>query len=764
MASIQTELRVQQALAQLARHETRAQGVSALRAACQAATPVLVAVLEASDDVQAALAADALGLLGDPSGAAALARCALYGRPAVAPRAAAALGRLPISHAAVITLEECLASPNYAVRREAALALASLAAADAPVLAKRAESALAAMNAEDVTPICSAALVRLPHRACTMLFDVSISIDVQAAMEAVSRAAVHDGAAAKAHRVLARGVVAQRVAERLDLDNAAHMAPVLAMVCRALVSSLTRNEIAHENPLRGPVNRLSELLYQATHRGQREPLVAALREIGSDAQHVVAEGLADAPPDSTPRLAAALREAGWHPQPDEDGARFWIALNEWEECTAAGEAAIGPLVEVLLQNDLERRDGAAGALDCLGWQPDDEDLAVPLFVARRAWDELRTLGEPALSRLIGVLRIERTVAAARDSDAYRQDVRLGIVHTLAQIGGDEARDALEEQVFEDPSGPVRAAALRALQDLGELSSATLLQALDHEIRLARGAEGGPPRDGPRPSATMRRAALEALRAASLDEAIALVLDMALSDPDASCRAMAQAQLREAWQRRPAEVLAVSVSRSEKDGERGLADLLRDAGLPGPDVLAESLSSEDTETAWLASASLLALGRNGLDVEPALHRALLTGSPGGRRAAARILDAMGRPPADGNALAAYWLAHGQVERCLTLGREAIPVLRDALGAYEWPVAAQIACVLLQLGLNPGSRSLDEVERRLVAAAQRGDEQVTQVVRSEADGADRVVTLTVSHEEERQEARRLLRALVRLRAQA
>jgi hypothetical protein len=62
--------------------------------------------------------------------------------------------------------------------------------------------------------------------------------------------------------------------------------------------------------------------------------------------------------------AKALKSIGWQPGQDEDGACYWIAMQEWDQCAALGARAVEPLIAAL--EDRAVCSGAANALGQVG--------------------------------------------------------------------------------------------------------------------------------------------------------------------------------------------------------------------------------------------------------------------------------------------------------------------------------------------------------------------------------------------------------------
>lgn len=93
---------------------------------------------------------------------------------------------------------------------------------------------------------------------------------------------------------------------------------------------------------RRAVEPLITLLDDDNEYVRRESAVALSNLIGSDAINLLRPLLKR---DYIPaEIAKALRNSGWQPGQDEEGARYWITLEEYDKCIAIGTPAVGPLI------------------------------------------------------------------------------------------------------------------------------------------------------------------------------------------------------------------------------------------------------------------------------------------------------------------------------------------------------------------------------------------------------------------------------------
>ena len=140
-----------------------------------------------------------------------------------------------------------------------------------------------------------------------------------------------------------------------------------------------------------------------------EPLIAALKIGGSKVREVADD---------------ALEKIGWRPGKDEDGAAYWIAKENWEECATIGAPAVEPLIAVLKKRRFMSgpmkalgKIGDARAVEPLislleenrsfspGYFPDDGLLGKFGFAMNKeAFNALERIGIPGVELLIAALK------------------------------------------------------------------------------------------------------------------------------------------------------------------------------------------------------------------------------------------------------------------------------------------------------------------------------------------------------------------------
>jgi len=696
-----------------------------------------------------------LAALGDPRAIAPLCRVALYAPAAPAAAAASALGRLPVTRASLITLEEALTSAYRCVRIESALGLAQMAAGSEGQDGHRARAALSEMSADDVGPACKAAVQRLDAASRDLLFAAAFGVAPRRAVQTVDAMLGTRSNSGSALDLLN----SRSTLELLQSKMNGELAPVLApFAARAAQDLLQREGEQASEAVGATIHAILEALYTQCDPLVRAPLIAALQTLGDRAVQTLAERLTDEHPEDVPTLVDILEQLGWTPTPNRAGARFWIARRQYDECVAAGDEAIGPLIEAFLGTDLEQSDAAAQVLARLGWAPGDDELAIPFALSLGDYHDLSLVGKDALPKLASVLSLERQAAHARGDATYREDRRAALVSELPRIAGRDAADVLKESLRDDPAGVVRRAALESLEAIEMREGGLLLDSLEVERTLVEEAAS----DGRQPSVRMRADLATMLGEIGWLDAIEALASMVQIDPEEECRQCASEALLSMWDNAPERILSALLGDSEQTPDLG--DVLQSVHEHAANLLASWLCSGDRDKVSRATAGLMALANQGGDIQAALRVPLFTGPAQVRRSIAQIYERLGSRPTQPDELAAFWLALGDLDRAVAVGRAAIPVLLEALPDFDWRTRGNMAIALLRLQLDPRSPILDDVVESLLAVSETLDEEVKQMASGVgADSSDEgTVSLTVSHHEERHEARKLLAAIISLRA--
>ncbi len=728
---------------------------AALRADTDRVLPKLVAMLDSPDPEYARAAAQALTALQDARAIAPLCRVALYAPAGPAAAAVAALGGLPATSASLITLEEALHAPDGCVRLEAALSLAQIATDYQSSAGQRARAALSEMRTEDAGPCCEAGLTRLDAAARDALFAAAFSTDPKRTMEAL-RTMLESRSSADAARDLLNSLSTVQILQtRLDGELASFLAPFAARAARDLTIPDGDQAAAAVD---ATIHAILGALYSEEDPLRRASLTASLQTLDQRSTQILARRLSDERPDDVSELVRILHQLGWKPTPDRAGARYWVAQGEFDECLAAGDEAIGPLVEAFLSSDLEQRDAAARVLERLGWAPSDDEMAIPYAISLGHFDDLALVGNDALPKMEQVMALERQASMRHREPAYREEKRSALTSSLPRIGGQQARELLIQSLHQDPSPVVRRAALESLQTLGLCDGDLLLETLQSERSLLASAEAASGQS----AADMRCDIAEQLGEIGYLESADALAGMAQTDPDDACRQYASEALSSMWDRDPERVLAALLTHATDPTD--VSAVLESVQEQAAGLMASWLGSHDRDKASRATTGLIALGRQRADIDAALAVPLMDSTPDVRKAASLVYERLGTQPSRPDLLAAFYLAQGRVEPIEEIGQPAIPVLVDALPHLDWRMQGDVAITLLRLQLDPRSQVLDDVVNRLVSVSETPDEVIKQMASGagQASGGQQTVSLTVSHHEQRQEARKRLAAIISMRA--
>ena len=186
----------------------------------------------------------------------------------------------------------------------------------------------------------------------------------------------------------------------------------------------------------------------------REIAVRRLARVGSpEVADTLASALGDSNSVISRSAARGLEEMGWNPPADETGARYWIALRQWQRSAECGGAAIPLLVASFDQVDASERMEIVAALAQLEWEPPEADsIAAYYWAAQRRWDKCIEIGPPAVEALDVVLR---------SSPKWRD--RIATAAALAALGADPGRAVCPPGSGTASPGPARCRRRRPVQ-------------------------------------------------------------------------------------------------------------------------------------------------------------------------------------------------------------------------------------------------------------------------------------------------------------
>jgi HEAT repeat protein len=324
--------------------------------------------------------------------------------------------------------------------------------------------------------------------------------------------------------------------------------------------------------------------------------------------------------------------------------------------------AVEPLIQALKEENKGIRWNAVGALDKLGWKPEDDIEKALYLIAKEEWDKLVKLGEPA---------VEPLIQALKDKDI---NVRRGAAETLGKTGDARAVEPLIQALKEENEDIRRNAAL-ALGEIGNAKAVEpLIQALKDEDRY------------------VRRYTAWAL--GGIGEPAVESLILILKDKDNYFRSRAAETLGGIGE--PAvEPLIQALKDKDVDVRKIAAETLGeigDARVVGP--LIQSLKDEDGDVRRNAEVALGKI-RDVRAVEP-LAQALKDEDCDVRWKVAGALDKLSWKPEDDIEKAYYLIAKEQWDKLVKLGEPAVKPLIQALKDKDIDVRKRAAEVLIGIG--------------------------------------------------------------------
>lgn len=212
--------------------------------------------------------------------------------------------------------------------------------------------------------------------------------------------------------------------------------------------------------------------------------LGALGEIG-DARAIdpIIETLDDSNSKITGKAAGILDTLHWQPQNDQAGAAYYIAKMEFDQWLQIGKPAVEPLIRALRSWGEEKKPlRAAEVLGEIG----DPRAAAPLVellgdeklgAKKEIQDAIVKLGKPAVPELIDAMKNYRGLVERRDRTRRR------VIDILVKIGDEQAIEPLINMLRD--SG-VQLEAAGALGEIGdEMAVEPLINALDNESEDVR---------------------------------------------------------------------------------------------------------------------------------------------------------------------------------------------------------------------------------------------------------------------------------------
>jgi HEAT repeat protein len=133
----------------------------------------------------------------------------------------------------------------------------------------------------------------------------------------------------------------------------------------------------------------------------------------------------------------ALEQLGWKPDQGEDGAWYWIAKRDWRNAVALGPPAVEPFITVLKDEDLNICQAAAVALGKIGNGWALEPLIAALKDGR---DDMRLAAADAIVKF-GAYAVEPLIAVLKNK-GEEWDMRLAAADAMVKIDDTRAQEPL----------------------------------------------------------------------------------------------------------------------------------------------------------------------------------------------------------------------------------------------------------------------------------------------------------------------------------
>jgi len=205
---------------------------------------------------------------------------------------------------------------------------------------------------------------------------------------------------------------------------------------------------------------------------------AAARALGNIRDSRALESLITALKDGNKNVrqaaAGALEQLGWNPDQGEDGAWYWIAKRDWRKAVALRSQAVEPFIAVLKDEDLDVCQAAAVALGKIGNSRALEPLIASLKDGR---NDMRLAAADAIVKL-GACAVEPLIAVLKKKEEERH-MRLAAIDVIVKIDDIRAIEPLIA-VLEDMDQYERSAAVERIVKIGAHAVKPLIAVLRAE--------------------------------------------------------------------------------------------------------------------------------------------------------------------------------------------------------------------------------------------------------------------------------------------
>jgi len=280
-------------------------------------------------------------------------------------------------------------------------------------------------------------------------------------------------------------------------------------------------------------------------------------------------------------IVQALDRLGWQPQEGEMAARYWILKRDWGRCAALGPDATTALLDALQDDDPSL---VAGAATALGQGGDLRALEPLIAIARHPDSTVRAAVTGALGALGDTRAVMPLISAMQDPEV---SVVVAAVAALGRVGAPGVPPLLE--ALRSTNADLRSAATRALAEIGVPAVTALIRALaDRDLHVIIGAAEALGRIGDRravdpllaclesDTSHVRQAVCQALGEIG-DQRAVLPLTEMLRDGDYPVRFAAAAALGKLRDPRAIQPLIAALKHENPDVRAAAAEALGQSG-------------------------------------------------------------------------------------------------------------------------------------------------------------------------------------------
>jgi len=212
-------------------------------------------------------------------------------------------------------------------------------------------------------------------------------------------------------------------------------------------------------------------------RGVRRKAAWVLQEIGEPAVAPLCEVLKDSEEEVRALAGEVLKRMGWETGEETEVARRLVREGKWEELASLGKPAVQPLIRTLSDPDVEKRRKAASVLGVIG----DRKAVEPLCSSLKDGDvEVRIRAARALGKIGDAGAAAGLSASLLDESP---EVRLRAAEALDRMGWRPSTPRESASYF------IATRQWAKVAELGEEAEQTLRELLSHADREVREEAG-----------------------------------------------------------------------------------------------------------------------------------------------------------------------------------------------------------------------------------------------------------------------------------